>query len=280
MSNNTPETISPAGGETSATPALPSQLSTEEQAVAVMSTQANVTSDEKDGPKQQSQSYDYSYQVPSENLNDGGNASSPQQQEETQQQQQQSATSEQEAERTQSSSTDTMIKKKNDVSKLNQQQQSSPDDSFDVDWTTETTLFGHKRYLFRELLDVINQFRYNCGMLVNNGHVQFFIIMLIAINGIMMGIATFDFVSEDEQISEAFETVDLIFLIIFTVELGLQFVYHSWRLFLDGWLVFDLVIITTSWLFSSVQIIRAFRIFRALRLVTRIKIMKNLILGE
>jgi hypothetical protein len=152
-------------------------------------------------------------------------------------------------------------------------------DSFDVDWSSEN-LFGHRRYLFREFLDVVNQFRYNCGMLVNNGHVQLFIILLIAINGIMMGVATFDFVSDNQDIADAFETVDLIFLIIFTVELGLQFIYHGWRLLLDGWLIFDLVIIITSWSFSSVQIIRAFRIFRALRLVTRIKIMKNLILGK
>jgi hypothetical protein len=153
--------------------------------------------------------------------------------------------------------------------------------SFRVDWSTESLHYftGH-RYLFREFLDHCNQFRYNCGMLVNYGHVQFFIIFLIAINAVMMGIGTFDFVTDNPQVQGIFELVDKIFLILFTVELGLQFIYHGWRLVLDGWLVFDLVIIVTSWSFSSVQIIRAFRIFRALRLVTRIKIMKNLILGK
>ena len=63
------------------------------------------------------------------------------------------------------------------------------------------------------------------------------------------------------------------------MELGLQFIYHGLRLLLDGWLVFDLIIIVTSWSFASIQIIRAFRIFRALRLVTRIKILKHLVLG-
>jgi hypothetical protein len=116
-------------------------------------------------------------------------------------------------------------------------------------------------------------------MFVNDGHVQFFIIVLISINAIMMGLSTFQFVKEDEQLDYIFELVDLVFLIIFSVELFLQFIYHGWRLILDGWLVFDLIIIVTSWTFSSVQIIRAFRIFRALRLVTRIKIMKDLVLG-
>ncbi|KAG7356460.1 ion transport protein [Nitzschia inconspicua] len=128
-------------------------------------------------------------------------------------------------------------------------------------------------------LDAINQFRYHCGMFVNNGYVQFLIIVLIAINAAMMGMATFDFIKLDPKLSDAFETTDFVFLIIFTVELGLQLIYHGIRLLLDGWLVFDLIIIVTSWSFSSLQIIRAFRIFRALRLVTRIKIMQNLILA-
>jgi Ion transport protein len=153
------------------------------------------------------------------------------------------------------------------------------DPSFRVDWSMEYLNLRHRRYLLRECLDSYNQLRYNCGMFVNNGHVQFFIIALIAVNAIMMGIGTFDFVNGNPPVNAMFETVDLIFLIIFTVELGFQFIYHGWRLILDGWLVFDLVIIITSWSFSTVQIIRAFRIFRALRLVTRIKIMKNLILG-
>jgi hypothetical protein len=71
----------------------------------------------------------------------------------------------------------------------------------------------------------------------------------------------------------------LIFLSIFTVELGLQFIYYGWRLFFDGWLVFDLVIIVLSWALQGGQIARAFRIFRALRLITRIAVLRNLVIG-
>ena len=129
-------------------------------------------------------------------------------------------------------------------------------------------------------LDMINQFRYRCGSLVNNENVQFFIVFLIAINAIMMGVGTFDFVTQNPQIDKAFEMVDKVFLWIFTVELAMQFIFHGWRLLLDGWLVFDLIVIAVSWIFSDVQIIRAFRIFRALRLITRITVMKNLVLGK
>jgi hypothetical protein len=125
----------------------------------------------------------------------------------------------------------------------------------------------------------VQTFRYHCGRIVNHKRVQLFIVLLIAINALMMGIGTFDFVTENPPVESAFEVVDRIFLIIFTIELGMQFVYLGWRILLDGWLVFDLIIILTSWSFASVQIIRAFRIFRALRLITRIKVMKNLVLG-
>mmetsp|Transcript_16696 Transcript_16696/g.23545 ORF Transcript_16696/g.23545 Transcript_16696/m.23545 type:complete len:456 (+) Transcript_16696:184-1551(+) len=125
----------------------------------------------------------------------------------------------------------------------------------------------------------LNRYRMHCGKIVNDERVQFFIVMLISINAIMLGIGTFDFIQDNDDAKDAFELVDKIFLIIFTIELGFQFLYHGYRLIADGWLAFDLIIITVSWSFNEVQIIRAFRIFRALRLVTRIKVMKNLIVA-
>jgi len=123
----------------------------------------------------------------------------------------------------------------------------------------------------------IHQFRDLCGKVVNDTRVQVVIILLIAVNAIMLGIATFPFVKDNAQVSRKFEVCDMVFLIIFTVELGMQFIYRGFHLFLDGWLVFDFVIIVSSWSFSEVQIIRAFRIFRAFRLVTRVKVLQNLV---
>lgn len=132
----------------------------------------------------------------------------------------------------------------------------------------------------REGMDFLNQIRYRCGNIVNNENTQFFVVILIAINAIMMGIGTFDFVNENPIVNKAFDDIDELFLIIFTVELGMQFIFHGWRLLMDGWLVFDLTVIVISWAFSTVQIVRAFRIFRALRLITRVQVMKNLVLGK
>jgi len=115
------------------------------------------------------------------------------------------------------------------------------------------------------------------GDIVNDNRVQIGIIILIVINAIMMGIGTFDFVENDDDVQDAFEKMDLAFLILFTVELAMQLFYHGIYLFTDGWLVFDFVIIVLSWSLGQIQVIRGFRIFRAFRLVSRMEVLRNLV---
>mmetsp|Transcript_7425 Transcript_7425/g.10623 ORF Transcript_7425/g.10623 Transcript_7425/m.10623 type:complete len:244 (+) Transcript_7425:267-998(+) len=119
--------------------------------------------------------------------------------------------------------------------------------------------------------------RYLVGKFVNDGRIQAIILLMIGINAILMALATFQTIKQNASAVDAFEIIDLIFLIIFTVELGFQIFVHGFRLLKDGWLVFDLIVIVLSWSFADFQIIRAFRIFRALRLITRIKSMRELV---
>lgn len=126
-------------------------------------------------------------------------------------------------------------------------------------------------------IDNFTKFRLLCGEIVNHYKTQLFIIILIITNAVMMGVATFDFVTENPAVENVFERIDLAFLIIFTFELALQLIYRGYKLFLDGWLFFDFVIVIISWSFSGLQIIRAFRVFRALRIITRIETMRNLV---
>jgi hypothetical protein len=128
----------------------------------------------------------------------------------------------------------------------------------------------HKRWSLHEL-------RASIGTLLNSSRFQFLIVILIIVNSILMGIATYDFVQENPDASNTFEAFDKVFLIIFTIELTMQFIYRGIKLFLDGWLVFDFLIILLSWSLDSLQVVRTFRVFRALRLVTRVKVLKNLV---
>jgi len=117
------------------------------------------------------------------------------------------------------------------------------------------------------------------GRIVNDTRFQVVMIALIVINSILMGIATFDFVTEDPKVNKMFDTLDLLFLIAFTIELSIYFACYGVGLFADAWMTFDFTVILFSWVFfgSPFQVIRAFRIVRAFRLITRIKELKQLV---
>jgi len=125
--------------------------------------------------------------------------------------------------------------------------------------------------------NVVRKIRSIAGVIVNNTHFQTGIVSLILINAIMMGIGTFDAIKKNPSAKEGFEATDQAFLIIFTVELIIQFTHFGLHLFLDGWLVFDFSIVVLSWALSEFQVIRAFRIFRALKLVAKVKVLRDLV---
>ena len=125
----------------------------------------------------------------------------------------------------------------------------------------------------------VREMRLLCGHIVEAPVVQVLIVALIVANALLLGVATFDFVTDDADVEHAFQVVDQVFLVIFTIELFLQLCYRSLGLFLDGWLVFDFIIVVTSWSLESMQIIRAFRIFRAFRLITRVGALRELIMA-
>jgi hypothetical protein len=143
----------------------------------------------------------------------------------------------------------------------------------------ETKEKSRTHHLCGSLKKRVGKFRELCGRIVNNDKVQLGIVFLIVLNAIMMGIGTFDFVTDNPDLNQAWETTDKVFLLIFTVELAMQLIYHGVRLFADAWLFFDFFVVVLSWSLESLQIVRAFRIFRAFRLVTRLTLLKNLVLA-
>lgn len=126
----------------------------------------------------------------------------------------------------------------------------------------------------------ISTFRRKCGEIVDAESTQLFILLLIAMNSTMIGIATFPVVKENPTIANTFEIVDLIVLIIFTIESIVQYIFNGTRRFFkDGWLVFDLIIVIISWISVEVDDLSPFRVFRALRFVTRVSILRNVVVA-
>lgn len=123
------------------------------------------------------------------------------------------------------------------------------------------------------------------GRLVNNEYVQITIILLIVANGILLGFSTTNIVEERGH-TELVQTIDLVFLVVFTIEIVMQMYYYAFALFLDAWLVFDLIVVVVSWIAeigtggsNDLTVLRAFRIFRISRLITRVKPLRDLVLA-
>jgi hypothetical protein len=130
------------------------------------------------------------------------------------------------------------------------------------------------------------------------------IVALIFINSVMIGIGTLDVIETNDTAREAFEICDRIFLYIFTAEVFLTTTHYLRldKLQLDAynprpwlplmppisqrekrsrsktrpWLIFDLLVIILSWVFHEGSVVRSFRILRALRLISKVKSLQNL----
>lgn len=106
-----------------------------------------------------------------------------------------------------------------------------------------------------------------------------FIIGVIIFNGIVLGYQTSqDLGSSTYQI---LSILDQICLAIFVIELTMKIVVYRLAFFKDGWNVFDFFIVSVALIPATggLAILRAFRIFRVLRLVTTIDSMRRVVSG-
>ena len=107
--------------------------------------------------------------------------------------------------------------------------------------------------------------------------INIFITLVILINAITLGLET----SEElvSKIGNMLIYVDKIALSIFVIELLIKLFVYRLSFFKSGWNVFDFIIVTITLIPTSgpLSILRAFRIFRALRLLSMVPSMKKVI---
>ena len=108
---------------------------------------------------------------------------------------------------------------------------------------------------------------------------QNFIIAVIVFNGAILGLETYQGLDSDTM--ALLKRLDQLCLSIFVVELLLKFYVYRTAFFRDGWNVFDFVIVAVALIPASGQfsILRAFRIFRVLRLITTIDSIRRVVTG-
>jgi Ion transport protein len=94
-----------------------------------------------------------------------------------------------------------------------------------------------------------------------------------------MGVMTFDFVTTNPLLTRKFEMCDLVILSIFTFDFILQLMYLGWMVLTDNWLIFDGVLVISSWAFmgSSIKALRTLRIFRVFALISRLESLRTVL---
>ena len=143
---------------------------------------------------------------------------------------------------------------------------------------TKSTMSGRIELFMKENEHIrrINKWRLRCGTFIEHSWTQTVISILIIANAAILGLATFDL---GDQAMDVIDKIDLALLIIFTIELTMQFIYRGHTLFLNGMLLFDLLMTVISWvaIASPVAALKSLRILRAFRLGTRFKTVRRLV---
>ena len=121
------------------------------------------------------------------------------------------------------------------------------------------------------------QFSYLLKNFIESKLINVFITSVILINAITLGLETSDTLVS--KFGNVLTYIDKIALSIFVVELTIKLFVYRLSFFKSGWNNFDFIIVTIALIPSSgpLSILRAFRIFRALRLLSVIPSMKKVI---
>lgn len=108
---------------------------------------------------------------------------------------------------------------------------------------------------------------------------QNFIIAIIVFNGVILGIQTAK--SLNPSTLQLLDILDRICLGIFVIELAMKLTVYRLAFFRNSWNIFDFVIVGISLVPASGQlsILRAFRIFRVLRLITTVDSIRRVVSG-
>jgi len=113
--------------------------------------------------------------------------------------------------------------------------------------------------------------------IIDNKYFVTFITIVIIINAITLGLETSPEIKAEFGV--ILSLIDKIALTIFTIELITKILVYKLRFFKDGWNVFDFLIVAVSLIPASgpFSVLRAFRIFRTLRLLSIVPSMKRII---
>jgi voltage-gated sodium channel len=119
----------------------------------------------------------------------------------------------------------------------------------------------------------------NIKQITENNKFNNFIIGVIIFNAVILGVQTSKKI--DAETMWLLDQADLACLIIFIVEIFLKLQVQRKDFFKSGWNIFDFLIVTIALIPAQggLSVLRAFRIFRVMRLITTIHSMRRVVNG-
>ncbi|KZW98502.1 ion transporter [Pseudoalteromonas luteoviolacea] len=121
-----------------------------------------------------------------------------------------------------------------------------------------------------------NNFMLKLTSLVEAKTFQNFLIAVILFNAVTLGLETTQFGKDNAAV---LHKIDLVILLIFTLELVLKLIVYRFKFFKSGWNCFDFIIVSIAWVPAggALSVLRAFRILRVLRLFSVVPQMRRVI---
>lgn len=122
-------------------------------------------------------------------------------------------------------------------------------------------------------------FRAQLRQILSSWRFENIIIWLILINAIMLGLETDD--GMRTALSPWLEQVDTVIISIFVVEILLRIFAFGSQFWRDPWSVFDFAVVSVTLIpaTGNLSVLRAFRILRALRLISGVESMRRVVSG-
>ena len=119
--------------------------------------------------------------------------------------------------------------------------------------------------------------RHAIGNFIDHFLTQRFIVLVLSLNAVTLGLDTSEAVMA--KYGPLIDQINAVVPIIFVIEVGLRFFARGWRFFRETWNVFDVIIITVSFLpsGSAFSALRALRILRVLHVISLVPRMRHVV---
>ncbi len=117
------------------------------------------------------------------------------------------------------------------------------------------------------------------GAIIANPRFEYFILVLITINAIVLGMETSEWIMS--HIGPLLLALDTLILWVFVAEILARWIVNFKGFWHDPWRIFDFVVVAVALVptTGALSVLRAFRILRVLRLISTIPALKRVVSG-